>query len=99
MLAQENCECAQRDWQTFLLNQATSLHESPVASLAAGRKVSFTKGKFIQWNASSLDLDLFLIAAKLNDCAPQRFGTNKDQLDCIEHLARGFAIRRLVHVH
>src|SRR5882762_5708797 len=96
MLAQEKCKSAERDWQTFLFDQATSLNESPFGR--CGDEVSFTKGKFIQWNPGSLDLDFSLVAAEIDDCAPQRFGTNKHQLDCTEHLPRGFAISRLVHI-
>src|SRR4029450_97746 len=97
MLAQENCKSAQRDWQTFFFNQATSLHESPFGR--RGQEVSFTKRKFVQRNPGSLDLGLFLVTAKMNDCAPQRFGANQGQLYCVEHLSRGFAIGWLVHVH
>ena len=96
-VAPENRKSAQRDWQTFFFDQATSLHESPFGR--RGDEVSFTKGKFIQRNPGSLDLDLFLAAAQTNDCAPQRFGANQDQLYCVKHLSRGFAIGWLVHVH
>src|SRR6266566_3709002 len=96
MLAQEKCKSAERDWQTFLFDQATSLDKSPF--VRRGDEVSFTKRKFVQRNPGSLDLDFSLVAAEIDDCAPQRFGTNKDQLDCIEHLPRGFTISRLVHI-
>src|SRR6266496_2162913 len=93
----EKCKSAQCDWQTFLFNQATSLDGSPFGR--RGDEVSFTKRKFFQRDPGSLDLDSFFVATQMNDCAPQRFGTNQDQLDCVEHLSRGFAISRLVHVH
>src|SRR5213082_146025 len=97
MSFQENCKRAQRDWQTFFFDQAASLQESPFGR--RGDEVSFTKKKFFQRNPGSLDLDLFLVATQMNDCAPQRFGTNQNQLDCVEHLSRGFAISRLASRH
>src|SRR6266536_756411 len=96
MLAQEKCKSAERDWQTFLFDQATSLDESPFGR--RGDEVSFTKRKFVQRDPGSLDLDFSFVTAQMNDCAPQRFGTNKDQLDCTEHLPGDFAISRLVHI-
>src|SRR5438874_6032218 len=69
MSFQENRKRAQRDWQTFFFDQAASLQKSPF-----GRRrdeVSFTKRKFFQRNPGSLDLDLFLIATQMNDCAPR----------------------------
>jgi hypothetical protein len=35
----------------------------------------------------------------LNDRAPQRLGANQNQLYCVEHFPRGFAISRLVHIN
>src|SRR6266576_4793786 len=96
MLAQEKCKSAKRDRQTFLFYQATSLDKSPFGR--RGDEVSFTKRKFVQRDPGSLDLDFSLVAAQIDDCAPQRFGTNQDQLYRTEHLPRGFAISRLVHI-
>src|SRR5206468_4876597 len=97
MSPQENRKGAKRNWQTFFFDQAARLQESPFRR--RDDEVSFTKRKFFQRNPGSLDLDLFLVATQMNDCAPQRFGTNQYQLDCVEHLSRGLAISRLVHVH
>src|SRR5215475_3860101 len=97
MFAQKNCKSVQRNWQTFLFYQATSLHESPFGR--RGDEVSFSKRKFLQRDPGSLDLDLFLVAAQMNHCAPQRFGANQDQVDCFEHLPRGVAISRLIHIN
>src|ERR1700756_5322831 len=96
MLPQEKCKSAERDWQTFLFDQATSLDESPFCR--RGDDVSFAKRKFVQRDPGPLDLDFSIVTAQMNDCTPQRFRTNKDQRDCTEHLSRGFAINRLVHV-
>src|SRR5207244_2080927 len=96
MSAQEKCKSAERDWQTFLFDQATSLHKSPFRR--RGNEVSFTKRKFVQRDPGSLDLDFSLVAAEIDDCAPQRLGANQDQLYCVQHLPRGLAISRLVHI-
>jgi hypothetical protein len=97
MLAQEKCKSTERDWQTFLFDQATSLDESPFCR--RDDEVSFAKRKFVQRDPGSLDFDFSFRTTQMNDCTPQRFRTNKDERDCTEHLPRGFAISRLVHIH
>ena len=63
MLAQEKRKSAERDWQTFLFDQATSLDESPFGR--RGDEVSFTKRKFVQRDPGSLDLDLSFVTAQI----------------------------------
>ena len=55
--------------------------------------------KFLQWNSGALDFNFFWIAPKINQCAPQRFRANQDQLHCVEHLPCGLSIGGFVHVH
>ena len=96
MLTQENCKGAKGNRQTFLLDQAAGLQESPFPVLW---KAPFAERKFLQRNPSSLDVDLVWVATKIGDGASQRFRANQNQGHCIEHLSRGFSIGWLVHVH
>src|SRR5262245_53411713 len=96
MLMQEERESSERDWQTFLFDQTTSLDEPPF--LYCRNEVSFTKRKFIQRNSGPLDLNFLFVAAQIDDCAPQRLRANKHQLHRIEHLPGRLSISRLVHV-
>src|SRR6266478_4338546 len=96
-MSQETRERAERDRQTFFVNQTTCLHEAPFGR--RGDKVAFAKRKFAEWNPGSLNFDLFFVATKIDNRAPQRFGANENKLYRVEHLPGGLSIRRLVHVH
>ena len=88
---QEKRKSAERDWQTFLSIKRpawTNRHSFAAAT-------SFVREKEIRPAGSRFAGSRFFFRhSQMNDCAPQRFGTNQDQLDCIEHLPRGFAISR-----
>src|SRR6266699_236596 len=70
-------EGAERDRQTFLLDQPASLRKSPFALATAGREAPFAKRKFLQRNSGSLDFDLFWVAAKIDGFFHTRISGSK----------------------
>ena len=81
--------------QTFLLDQATCLDQTP---FAIRRKFALPKWKFTQWNAGADDVDFVFFTAKLDHRALQRRGANEDSGDGVQHLLRRLPIRGLLHI-
>src|SRR6266566_4465926 len=96
---QKTRESAERDRQTFLVDQTASLHESPFAPATARRKAAFAKWKFVERNPRSLDLDFTFVATKTDNRAAQRFRPDEDEFYRVEHLPCGTSIGRFIHVH
>ena len=96
IVLQENRKRTERDRQTFLFNQTACLHELPLPVL---REAAFAKRKFLKRYARALDVDFFFVAAKIDNCAAQRFRPDENALDRVEHLLGRGSIGRLVHVH
>src|SRR5205823_9252904 len=98
ILTEKTRESAERNRQTFLVDQTASLHESPLACATAGRKAAIPERKFVQRNPGSLHFDLLFVATEMNHCPPQRFRADKNKLHRLKHLFSGGSISGLVHV-
>src|SRR5207249_11792466 len=92
-------DLAERERQTFLLDQQTRLHGSPCAPAIAGRKAPFAKWKIVERNSRPLDFDLFFVATKMSNHDSQGFRADKNELYCLQHLPCSVSKGRLVHIH